>query len=78
MADSQAGGRAVPAQVSQAPAASHSCCFPPEAPLRGGDPLFSGQEGMPPSPCGHRRETRWEELWRRCVPHLPVFLTGLL
>lgn len=32
MADSQAGGQAVPAQVSQALATSLSCCFLPGAP----------------------------------------------
>lgn len=32
-------------------AASNPCSFPPGAPRGGGDPLFSGQEGMPPAPC---------------------------
>lgn len=57
MADSQAGGRAVPAQVSQAPALSLSCCFPPGAPRGGGDLLLvtRGDAASPEvSPNGQR------------------------
>nr|XP_035978459.1 kinase suppressor of Ras 1 isoform X3 [Halichoerus grypus] len=49
VADSQAGGPAVLARVSQAPG---RCCFPPGAPGLGGDPPFRGWRGMPPSACG--------------------------
>lgn len=54
VADSQAGGQAVLARVSQAPgpAASSSCCFPPGASGQGGDPPSRGWQEMPPSACG--------------------------
>lgn len=88
MADSQAGGRVVPAQVAEAPAASPSCCFPPGVLLRG---RWTGRDAAF-TMWTKQRETRPQEgassrlragrdresIGDGVIPHSPVSLTGLL